>query len=73
MKDNRYFEVNLPNSELAKIYDVIVGLPSQQVPSKNKNKIIVKLCKGDIEQHPCMNSAKELTKAEAQELTSVDL
>lgn len=63
--DNRYYKGNLPQSEMAKIYDIIVGFPSQQFIYDNGKKILVKLCYGDHEHHSVLNSFTEITRAEA--------
>lgn len=71
--DNRYFVGVLPNSDMAKVYDVIVGRPSEQALTDNGKKIVVKLHLGDEEQHPSLNSFQEITKQEAQQLLTHDI
>lgn len=68
--DNRYFVGELPKSERAKIYDVIVGLPSQQIKLNDGKKVIVKLKYDDNKKHSCLNSFTEITKQEAQNIIS---
>lgn len=66
--NNRYYKGNLPQSEMAKIYEVIVGYPSEQYVYDKGKKIIVKLKLLDNDDHSCLNSFTEITKNEAQEI-----
>lgn len=68
--DNRYYKGNLPQSEMAQIYKIIVGFPSQQFVYDKGKKIIIKLKNGDTEHHSCLNSFTEITKREAQILVA---
>lgn len=67
-KDSRFFRGNLPQSDMSKVYQVIVGLPSQQKIYDNGKKILIKLPHGDELNHPCLNSFKEITHLEAMEI-----
>lgn len=71
-KDSRFFTVRLPNSDMSKIYKVIVGLPSQQKELPN-NKILIKLHHGDELDHPCLNAATPVTHEEAMLLCSEEI
>jgi hypothetical protein len=71
--ENRYFVGVLPNSDMAKVYEIIVGKPSDQPLTDNGKKVIVKLHLGDEEQHPALNSFQEITKQEAQQLLTDDI
>jgi hypothetical protein len=69
---NRYFVGVLPNSDMAKVYSIIVGRPSEQALIDKGKKVVVKLPLGDTETHPALNSFTEITKLEAQQLTTDD-
>lgn len=73
MADNsRFFTVKMPNSEMSKIYRVIVGLPSQQ-KELSGNNLLIKLHNGDELDHPCLNAATPVTHAEAMALCSEEV
>ena len=57
---------------MAKIYDVMVGRPSEQIQLDKGKKVLIKLHLGDDRTHSCLNSFKEITKKEAQQLTGND-
>lgn len=63
--NNRYYTGKLPNSEMSKVYKVIVGTAENQVRNLSGKDIVVKLCEGDKLKHPCLNSFKKLTHQEA--------
>jgi hypothetical protein len=68
--ENRYFKGRIPNSDMSQVYKVIVGNSDTQVKNPENNEIVVKLHKGDEENHPCLNSFTELTHTEAVELVA---
>lgn len=59
MAKNRYFIGHLPQSDMAKVYEVIVGHPFKQITNKQGNIVGVKLPLGDTATHQCLNSFTE--------------
>jgi hypothetical protein len=66
-KHHRYFLGALPHSEMAKVYEVIVGTLNSQRPTSKNNRIWVKLPIGDTKKHACLSSFKEYTYEEMSE------
>ena len=64
MADNRYFIVNLPNSNMSQIYDLVDGGNVGKRKSIDETKMVVKLPLGDDQQHGVLQNATEFTHAE---------
>jgi len=64
MIDTRYFLGSLPHSNMAKVYEVIVGPPESQRPISKNNRMWVKIAGSDKKNHAALNSFKEYTHAE---------
>ncbi len=58
---NRYFIGTLPNSDMSKIYDVIIGNSETQRANKTNNKVVIKLRMGDVINHSVLRSFQEFT------------
>lgn len=65
MADNRYFEVNIPNANMTKIYGIVLNGEAGIVMSLDGTKAMFKLPLGDTANHGILNNATELTNAEA--------
>lgn len=63
--DNRYYEINVPNPNMIKIYDIVVGSATSQKLSLDGTKMIIKLPLADETNHGILNSATELTRDQA--------
>ena len=67
-EENRYYKGIVPNSIKSAIYKIIVGYAEDQFKKPTGNQIVIKLPKGDVEQHPELSSYIEITQQEAIDL-----
>lgn len=61
---NRYFIINVQNSNMVKIYDLVVGDESIQRLSLDEKKMSVKLPLGDTSNHGVLQNSIEQTQEE---------
>lgn len=64
MLRNRYFIVNIPNTNMSQIFDLVVGAESTQRFSLDGKKGVVKLYLGDETSHGILQNATEYTHSE---------
>jgi len=60
---NRYYILPNPSTDSA-IWDIVVEAEATVRTNLQGNKMIVKLYKGDVENHPMLNGFQERTHAE---------
>lgn len=67
-EENRYFKGAVPSSINSMVYQVMVGYALDLIAKPTGNQCVLKLHKGDMQDHQCMNSYTEITHEEAVEL-----